>query len=439
MSVRALSGNVGFILQNEGRELANPPVVFPPIDLNSAYTSTVWVKLINNTPINLMGYVGVDGTQILTGHDGTNWFTSVRIGSVVQGTFNIKPITLNAWTMIGVGKSGFGIHMYYGLQDPNDTTPWLHPVTIIETSQFPILRTFLVSPFAYFQVNASANHYISCLKIWTNILLGVPVLQTDAQTFAPVDYAGKLTWNSTFRTPGDISNNAHPYADRNWAHGHAFSQIVPPNNLEIGDDPAYMANTTPCPTWVYPTVFTSSYIDPGLTPLVPTVYKAPQFFQFADVGSVPPVDFQVSSIIYYGMAFGGLDGGTDSSETWGLYKDENDIEIADMSNIAYRFVPGDTGVTIPGPITATNMYGWKFGAQFKWNPVTPQGPTNTAFLAYLLLYVTYIGYPTGFPILSAVNLSGLFAIKKDKLTDTYNNGTDLRIPNPTVRTALIGE
>ena len=251
-------------------------------------------------------------------------------------------------------------------------------------------------------------------------------------------------WVSPLRVPGDVSNVANPYASNQWMHGHGFTSINTHSGLRFGgDDPAYLAISQPCPAWVYPpTEQSQCYVDVGLSPLVQTIYKAPQFFQFLDQGAVPIVDFQIHSITYYGLPFSGPNLGWQHSATWGLYKDETGAEISDTTNTIYRFEP-DTAAAIPGPIKASTMYQWKFGAQFVYNATTPQQQTARANLSYLLLYVSYTGQPTGVTFIPAVDLAGLFAINNPGpnvlKTDIYNNGVELKIPDPTIRTAYIGE
>jgi hypothetical protein len=200
-----------------------------------------------------------------------------------------------------------------------------------------------------------------------------------------------------------------------------------------------MSFNTYCPTWIYPLTDVNFTVNPGLSPLVPTTYEAPNYVQFRDVGSVPMKDYQVQSINYYGFPYS-VPPGWAHSETWGVYIDEFGGKLNPIGNIIYRFEP-DTVVTIPdGPITPNNMYKWKFGAQFTYQPTTPQQATAAAHLSHPLLLVTYLGFPTGIPFSSEADLSGLFAVvKRGASLDRYNNAVELKIPNPTIRTAYIGE
>lgn len=442
MAIRANANYVTLVLNNQNRETAIPPIVFPDITPDSRFSWSIWVRSFGNIPYVLAGYNGTDGSQIVISHNGTIWQISARSGSLYLGSQNFAVVTPGRWALICVTKTGPDTFVvYYGMED-NAPNPWERQVDITAGAQveFPIN-----TPFNSFVINVSADTNLSSLKFWDAALtedqLQVQTHRWDAQNggFGP-----NPMWVSPLRVPGDISNVANPYASNQWMHGHGFSSINIHSNLIFGgDDPAYLAISQPCPAWVYPpTEQSQCYVDVGLSPLVTTIYKAPQFFQFLDQGAVPIVDFQIHSIIYYGLPFSGPNPGWPHSETWGLYKDETGAEISDTVNTIYRFEP-DTAAAIPGPIKASTMYQWKFGAQFVYNPTTPQQQTARANLSYLLLYVSYTGQPTGVKFVPSIDLSGLFAINRPGpnvlKTDIYNNGVELKIPDPTIRTAYIGE
>lgn len=440
MAVKPHAGAVGFALWNASRELATPPLVFPGVNQSNSFSYSYWVRPLNTIPTaGVSTHTGFDGSFVDIAHNGQQWIIWARQGSVQIATQAFANVQIDRWMLICVSWTPPYFNMYVGFEDPTVPQPWLNEVKL--TYSLAYQAETLNFDFNYFQLITHASLPICNFKFW-NSALTLAQFEKQAQrwdtstdSFGPAPF-----WASPLRTPGDLASIANPYASPNWEHGHAFSRIDFPGNLEMYADPQYMANHYPTPTWVYPNKFTQITIDPGLTPVIPTFYKGVDFFDFADKGSVPELDFQIQSIIYYAATFGGLDPGIVFNEAWGLYKDENGVEVSNTTDTQYRINPGTTGVTIPGPIKASNMYLWKFGGQFKWVPVTPQQATNTAFMGYLLLYVTYLGYPTGIPKLPAQDMAGLFAINRGGPSiDQYNRGVVKKIPDPTIRTAYIGE
>jgi hypothetical protein len=216
-----------------------------------------------------------------------------------------------------------------------------------------------------------------------------------------------------------------------------------PFGCSFATDPAYMANHSPCNAWLYTDANADASVDPGLTPLVSTFYDGESLYNFFDVGSIATEDAQIISMVYYGSSRFGLDPGTGFNESWGLFIDDVGNRISITNDPQYQFYPGDTGISVPdgvnGPPGARRVYDWKFGAQFLWVPVTPQTATKSAHHTKLYLYVTYQGYPTGSPGLPIQNMLGLFVVTPNTGVDLYNRNLSLKIPNPTIRTAYIGE
>lgn len=443
MAIRANANYVTLVLQNLNRETATPPVVFPDLTPDARFSWSIWVRPFSNIPYVLTGYNGTDGSQVVISHNGFVWQISARSGTLFLFQQNFALVTPGRWALICVTKTGPTTYVvYYGMQD-TDPNPWERQVDIVAGAQvdYPIN-----SPLQSFVINVGADANLSSFKFWNSALteaeLQVQTHRWDAQTGG----AGAAPmWVSPLRVPGDISNIANPYASANWDHGHAFNEINPISGLLYGgEDPAYLAISQPCPAWVHPfTPFSHCFVDAGLSPLVKTTYKAIQFFQFQDVGAVPIVDFEIQSITYFGLPFSGPNPGWAHSETWALFKDETGAEVSDTTNTIYKFEP-DTLAATPIALKASNMYKWQFGAQFVYNATTPQQQTARANLSYLMLYVIYTGQPSGVTFIPATDLAGLFALNKSPgpnvlNTDIYNNGVELKIPNPTIRTAYIGE
>jgi hypothetical protein len=424
MSVIAKANRVVFYLWNTDRQLANPPVVFPDITPISHFSSSIWTYVTNNIPTGLYLHNCKNGSYILIQSDGHNWYLICRVGSVIVSQDIIAPVTLWNWACFCVAKDGPLIQVYHGVENVALPDNHTHPVTLTHK-----LSVYVNIDDAFNDISliTHSNNYISNFKFW-NSTLTLAQFQEQANTFDTTGNPAPM-WSSTLRTPGDLSNIVNPNDTQNWSHGHAFSQIFPLDSLLYGGDQAFMANTTPCSVWLYPIgvpVCSYNLVTPSG---VAATYKAEQFWEFHDRGSIPPIDSQIQSITYYGVPSNGL-----QSDTWPLYKDENGVEISpDFGNPANRFEQ-DSGVLIPG-LKASTVFLWKYGAQFTFQ----SGISGNATLSNLLLLVTFIGYPTAVPQLPANDLAGLFAIKKGGLVDRFNRGVELKIPDPTIRTAFIGE
>ena len=439
MAITAIANHVDLILSNDNRGTAVPPVVFPGINPTNAFSWSIWVRATTNLPTWVTGHNCQDGSQIIIYSDGTSWFLNVRNGATTVTNFPMIPIVVGRWTLFCVSKNGPDLTIYSAVEAPLADHPELTPVTL---SLIAAASYTIDSPLYNFIIVVMGNADYSCFKFW-NAVLTRAQFEAQAQSFDATGSPAPI-WASPLRTPGDLSSIANPYTGFNWGAGHAYNLITPADSLRIVtgfgfDDPAYMSFNSYCPTWVYPLTDVNFTVNPGLSPLVPTTYESPQLVQFRDVGSVPFIDYQIQSIKYYGFPYS-VPPGWAHSETWGVYFDENGGKFNPISNTIYRFEP-DTVVDIPGgPITPNNMYKWKFGAQFTYQPTTPQQATAAAHLSHPLLLVTYLGFPTGIPFSAESDLSGLFAVAKlGAVLDRYNNSVELKIPDPTIRTAYIGE
>jgi len=458
MSVRSSAGYVQLIrFQTTGSE--NPPIFFPGITpaASEKWSFCIWVKQYFTVPNTLVGFNCIGGSNIIIQNDGIVWHLTARDKTLAAPSTDIGFVLHNRWQVFCFAKSGANVTVYAGVEDPLSTNPWERPVTLTQVTAAGTGYS-INDPFYNLVVAISNIADVCCFKYWNQDALTKEQFEAQANRWdtntGPVAGPGPI-WASPLRTAGDIGNIANPYTSLNWEQGHMWDQhINRPNLITAGqlggwNDPAYLATAQPCPTWLYPVNTDGTgpgsavaYIDPGLTPAVPTFYKAVHFIKFVDKGSVPHNDSTVSSIRYYGFFNTGADVGTPATEAWGLYRDHNNAEVSNTSLASNSFMQtGNAGLTIPGSVTATNMYRWGFGAEFLWNPVTPQGPTKESRISQQMLYVIYTGFPTGRALAPKDDLSGLFVVNKPKeaRVDIYNNQVSLRIPNPTIRTAYIGE
>jgi len=468
MAIRAAAGEVHLVLRNEGRETANPPIHFHDTFNEGAppYSYGLWVKATTNIPSNVTVIAGTDGSQIQIFYDGSQYKLRVRSLGIEFDQLVIGPATIGAWSLIVFIHNGPFVDAWFGTEvgaDPNSY------VTLTNSFHRAFPFNFTLD---YIAIQPQSGISMANFKYW-NTMLTIPGYADQMHNWDTV-VGGEAApmWVSSLRTPGDISNTQYPYTSQNWGHGHAFSSISDPNNIVFDPvDPAYMAKNTPCPTWVY-TVLSDTLVsvNPGVTPATPTYYPGTQYYQFADKGSVP-ITTPFQSIRYYAWPHKS-DARQGQLYSLPIYRDQAGVGVTDIT----QAFETDTGVSLPAAVVASNFYDWVYGCTFRYDP--PAGvPTADAGIRYQYLYVKYIGKPTGVgiphvpgtpplppvitpppvieppPVLPTdpppepipppqpipVAMSGLFVIKAGTFTDKYGPDIELKIPNPTIRTAFIGE
>jgi len=243
------------------------------------------------------------------------------------------------------------------------------------------------------------------------------------------------------RTRTDTASICQPYTSTDWEAGHDWTSKVDRSAFDKIRDPVWL-ETQPCNAWIYP-VFkgpTIISVNPGTSPAVPTVYKSTQFYEFEDVGQFPQAaTVPFWSAKYYALPSSSVGGGLGATDSWGLYIDHNGVEQGAAGNSLNRFGL-KTGVALPAAATPELLYAWQYGGQFTYPGQVPAVPTAQANLSNILLFVTFAGITTGLPGQTVEAFAGLFAIDKGgPVADKYNKGKVVKIPDPTIRTAFIGE
>jgi len=450
MAIRANAGTVTLTLTNDNREGANPPVRFqglnesPVLGQAVPFAFSIFVKATANIPASVLTFNGPEGSFVDINLTDGYWGINARHTVLAYSNRPIIPVTYGVWTEIMVHANEDNNYVVYaGTESGNGTIA----LTQLVNTHFP----FYSVPFGNIQVKVH-NHISVCnFKYWIAPFLSITPDDADRWD---TDGPTPPMWSSTLRTPGDISSIANPYTSTNWAAGHGFSSIDYPQNLIFdATDPFFLANNRTCPTWVYPVIPTAQVVSP----VGAGIQKGTTFFQFHDRGSVP-LTLPAQLIKYYGLPQGS------QTDTYGLYKDSGGIEVATPGE---RFEV-NTGISLPVAVQPSNMYDWVYSAQFN-------NPTGGGTLSFLYLFVKYTGYPTGVgiphvpgvppvvvpppvdpppPVIppapgvppipppqpNPVAMSGLFVINKGGLNiDNYDPNIRLKIPDPTIRTAFIGE
>jgi hypothetical protein len=292
--------------------------------------------------------------------------------------------------------------------------------------------------FLQFVVKTNVNYAICNFKFW-NVSVSASDLQQHVNSWLAVVTPPPI-WCCPLRTPGDMASIVNPYTSTDWNAGHNWYPITDRSNYTTQPDPGYL-NVQPCLTWLYPIFGDPSPLisaNPGTTPAVPTVYKSTTFYGFQDRGSIPTTPgVPFFTCTYFGYPFSTGTGVT-KTDSWGLYLDELGNERPIQTGAAFRFEQ-DTGIAV-AVVTADTLFLWQFGAQFTYPGQAPAVATATANIGYIMLLIQYLGTPTGVPNLPPNDLAGLFAINKGgPSVDKYNRNKTFKIPNPTIRTAYIGE
>lgn len=453
MAIRPSVGTVSFMNKNvSGKALLQHPTTFPDVTPTSHYSWSIWVYARNSgIPTTLSMHVGVDGSLVHVGHDGFKWGFFTRSAGVVNFVEYATPVAFDQWSLLCFTQDGPELKLYVGIENFSPEGTGTIPQLVLTAS--PALNFQM----DYFKLFIGPSQGICNFKFWNSSLSQLELFN-QANSFAREVGVGPIPfWVSPFRIIGDLTNVAYPFAGPpwTWTYGHYWDEILNVPNLVFIPDPVTLVDTE-CNAWILPVepgvapgdTFPDIGVDVGLTPLVPTMYKALKYYKFGNFGAVPP-DQTIVNIKYYAFPTIGPDVGAPASEYWGLFKDENGAEVNNTGDPIYQFPtpPFPTHeiangfIEIPGPINAVTMYQWQFGGQFLWNPVAPpQQETASAHLTTIFLYVTYIGMLDGLIPLPVNDMMGLFSVNKGgPNVDRYNNNAELKIPNPTVRTAYIGE
>ena len=444
MAVKGTADRI--VLYNYNRPDATPPLIFPDFNDSATFTFSIWAKVLDTTTPDVL-YVmqGTLGSQLViemgSGIAGPEWRLLVRHQGVQVLTRTIAQIAVGRWALFIVVKNGPFLDLLYGIEDLTfDPFAPVQLIHVVQAATTPGVDLIFDHTAFVVRNNIAVCNY----KFW-NAILTLPEVTTQAHEWdANASSGGSIPmWASTLRTPGDISSIAHPYTSRDWAAGHGYTVITPnADSFVMEIDPAYLSHYQPCPTWIYPLVGTGLiFHNPGNTPLVQTTYKSAIHCEFQDKGSlpVPAMLLSLNKAEFYAFPFTSGTG-PGPSDSWPLYHDENGNElVTNLGDPANRFEQ-DTGVPIPLPFDIVAIYAWQFGAQFTWAPAVPQQPAGTGNIGYQYLLITYVGTPSGKPSLPVQDLVGLFAIRRDGVAvDQYNRGVQLKIPDPTIRTAFLGE
>ena len=449
MALFSGAGNVVFTYQNNDRDNATPPIVFPDFSSTTEFSFAFWVKANDRLiPSPIIAYTGTNGSQFYFYWDGTDWILEIRVGATVvlshrfSGLQTASGLT-SIWRPFCITKDLAGNVKIYGRGATGSPTDPDNPVQMVLQFTFPTDPFGLSFSFSQFLVVAAPHVSICGIKVW-NAAITDTTEMTNQMNSWEADGTPQPIWACPFRTY-DVANIdlAHRKTSPYWSQEHSWNGIGNIENLLFDShDPEYMAKHQETPTWLYPVGYptppTVITYDLDLTPTVPTTYKSDQFFRVTDVGTVPPDGTLAGpGFLYFGYPTN--DGtGVAQSSSWALFKDENGNELSNPVVAQNRF-EDDTSVIVPASLTCANLYQWSFGAQFTWQTQPSPVAAATAMLTNVYLMVFYIGYPTGEGHLPFDDLIGLFAIKKGGTVDSYYRGTELKIPDPTIRTAFIGE
>jgi hypothetical protein len=429
MAITSNAGQTVLVVRNNFN--VTPPVVFADYGSDEDFSYSIWAKVLDNTtPEVLLVYQGTTGSRLIITAQVGFWMLEFRNESVVFAQHSLGVMKLNTWTAFCIVNSGVNVTVYRGDEDPTQDVP-------VHLTQILSVANLIRFPFDFVGLVATHNMAICNFRYFDVAFTAAEVDIHVNRWHVNGPHVAK--WSSTLRLPGDISNIADPYTSPDWAGGHAFTQIGPgiSNLVFHTPDPVWLAKHEPCPVWVYAVPGTGFvFFNPGVTPTVPTTYKSTISFAFEDRGTVP--EGPLENVTYYAYPFANGVIGPGPVSSYPLYTNESDVElVTDLNDPTQRFEQ-DTGVLVP-TVIAPNFYVWKFGGQFTW-AAGAAIPTATGNLGYPYLYVVYIGFPTGKPSVIVIDdLAGLFAIKKDQLVDKYYRSTKLKIPDPTIRTAYIGE
>jgi hypothetical protein len=460
VAISADADRIVFYLTNDYRENTNPPVHFSDFKDDSHFSFCLWVKVADPTVGDVLLEIdGPEGSKFIIQHGGGPWYLHVRKENVaIYAQATLLPVTVDRYTCFCVTKDGPNLIIYAGTEgdgDWSDTHLILTEVANIPAGfefdfhhiAFVVRNQWAICNFKYWNYTLNASEFKEQVHYWNwepRQGIGIP-----GESKYPI-------WASPLRTPGDLCSVANPSTGPNWAAQHAYFLITPPDTpVKFVSDPQFLRKWAECPTWLYelkirgaiqvigPNAFDPYQIFPinkavGNTAPITTEILGDTYVEFQDRGSIPLTPVNAIGITYYGYP-SSLGPGPRQVSTWGAFKDENGVDVLDTSDPKFQFEV-DTGVDIPPPfVDFDKIYLWKYGAMFRWAP-DPSVEPVIGTLQYIFMYVVYVGLPSAVPTLPVEDLTGLFAINKGgKSVDRYNRGVEVKIPNPTIRTAYIGE
>ena len=442
MAVNTSATQSALYLSNDRPE-SSPTLKFNEFGLGFGHTTIIWCRMTSNIGAQILTHSTTSGALTYFSSDGYNWALILRDHFGLSQTHYLGPITLNRWTAIAYTMQDGGSHKVYIGEETNPTLPVQLALVLNVTNSFLLGAHSVIHPIG------TPNNSICNFKHF-NQALTLAQIQIHANTWlADGDQSAGLpvaNWASPLRVPGDLSSIAIRSGLGNWTHNYGYDVIQSPENfLFDGNEPGYLANQR-CAAWLYPvgtgtlTIANQPYIFvravPGSTPNVPTFYDGTVFYRMEDRGALPDVPYVTHA--YVARPF--LDGsaGTPPSEYWALFTDPNGNRISDTTNPIYRL--DDDGVSaIPFTTTIQTIYAWKYGAQFKYAGTPTITTAAHGVVVQLALSISYIGKPTGIRQFPIVDLSGLFIIDETGPRIDQYNGITLKIPDPTIRTAYIGE
>jgi hypothetical protein len=449
VSIKARAGRILMFVRN--RPTATPPIVFQNFDSNSNFSFSIWLKPDTTQNTDYMLSYGGQGGDFILQYTNRQWFITPTTGSIVLPSIYLTDVApldhFNeaVWQVFCISKVGNNVKVYSGTDNPL-ANPRVPVVTNL-VADFDVNYSY---QFFQFHLAPSHNTAMCNVKYW-NTALTKAQFDDQVNRWNPVGSGPLPMWCSPLRSPGDISNIANPYTSTNWDLGHSYETVYPfPNDFEHHvDDPSYLAYLVPCSVWVQTLgTFnrnTAVTFNPGSVPINLITYKSIEFLEFEDRGALiwpthsnPNLHFQ--SVVYYAFPFT-TGTGFGPSDSYPLLHDETGVEVATPIDPAHRFEV-NTGVDISGltGMTILTLFSWRYGGQFTWQPQPGGGQAATANLGYARLLITNTGFPVGFPTgVNFGNLTGLFVVTPGQRTDLYNRNTEVRIPDPTIRTAYIGE
>lgn len=447
MALTSSAGNVIFQFGNEDRQGTSPFLQFPGCHPDTEFSFSFWAKPnTRRIPSPIVAYYGANGSYIYFYWDGDQWVLEIRVNAITvlfQPFFAGNPSGDEAtkiWRPFCFVKDATSVKLY-STADPPTADDVIFPMTeIFNFPNDPTSQPFLDFDFFRFSVVVAPHVSLCNIKVWNVALPDTTNMANQLNewdnTIAPLPI-----WSCPFRT-GDVVNIAPAYrkTSQYWYREHIWSSIDNIQNLAFdSNDPTYLRHQ-PTPTWVYPLNYpnpTMLAYDLDKTPLIPTTYRSPDFFRLRDQGTIP-LDGTLTKTIAY-LGFPTNDGtGVPQDTNWALFKDQDGNIIDPAGDPQYQFDPDTLSVT-PATLNCGNLYQWSFGVSFTWQTQPTQVDAAKAMLTYPFIFVTYVGMPTGVGNPPFDDLVGLFAITKGALVDTYYRGTELKIPDPTIRTALIGE
>lgn len=458
-------------------------------DIEGDFTIAGWFRLFVDEYLKVWTYSGLGpnppyiSLESVTEYGGQDWWWRYSATGTDRTEIKLGNVTIEEWIYICYRRSG-DTHSVFLVKE-TDPLADVGPAVLAFT---PPHEVHLQFPFDQFTLQLGRGMSVCSLKIWNVALTDAQVNANRAEWIPTVP----AVFNTHLRRTGDLLNSVAVVPNDFWHDNFEWTEAPDLTLLSYFTDPFILQNKQ-CSTFLVPTVgvefamprVAEFQCPPGFTAKYAT---DPTYFQLEDRTTVPlnyadtPVGERATyqSVTLYGFPqHQGIKrqlvpvSSVPATVNYVAYISDLGVKtetttILDSSGLNIM------GLVVPDTINIAGIYLWKWGSGFVWNntlgavakaypgefrqPVvvvhykgTWEADINekSSLRISQLAVEVIIGFPgedepeNGVitpPGPRVVTIGGVYFFNpvKSEWHDTYY-GKELKIPDPTIKTGLIGE